>query len=86
MSEEDKMFEKIGYKKIVEHEFVGPEDDEETELILYKDDIKGTEIEFWNDKTISKTMQYDVGYITMQELQAINKKVEELDWIWVIKK
>lgn len=77
----DEMFEEIGYKKIVEHEFTELEYGEETELILYKDEIKGTEIEFWNDKTISKTIQYDVSYITMPELQAINKKCQELGWI-----
>ncbi len=77
----DEMFEEIGYKKIVEHEFVEPENGEETKLILYKDEIKGTEIEFWNDKTISKTIEYDASYITMQELKTISKKCEELGWI-----
>ena len=37
-------------------------------------------IQFWDDKTISKYNEDESDYITMQELQAINKKVEELGW------
>lgn len=78
----DEMFEDIGYEKIVEHKFKEPDDYEDgvTELILYRDEIKDLEISFWNDKTISKTNNYDVSYLTIQELQAINKKVEEIRW------
>lgn len=39
------------------------------------------DIEFWNDKTISKSSGYEVSYITMQELKAINLKCKELGWI-----
>jgi len=80
MSKADEMFEELEYEKIVEHEFKEPEnyDDGVTELILYRDEIKRLEISFWNDKTISKTSNYDVSYLTMQELQAINEKVKEL--------
>ena len=80
MSKADKMFEELGYEKIVEHKFKEPDDydDDVTELILYRDEVKGLEIEFWNDRTISKTSNYDVSYLTMQELQAINEKVKEL--------
>lgn len=83
MSEADKKFEELGYEKIVEHQFKEPDNynDGVTELILYRDEIKGLEISFWNDKTISKTSNYDVSYLTMQELQAINKKSKELKWI-----
>ena len=77
----DEMFEELGYKKITEHEFTEPEYGETTELILYRLIVKRLDIEFWNDKSISKTCNYDVGYITMQELKAINKKVKELGWV-----
>ena len=81
MSEADRLFKDLGYEKIVEHKYKQPDNDEETELILYRDDGTLLEIEFWNDKTISKSNGYDVSYITMQELQAINKKCQELGWI-----
>lgn len=77
----DKMFEDLGYEKKTEHEFREPDDDDITELILYRDEIKCLDIEFWNDKTISKSCGYDMSYITIQELQAINKKVKELGWL-----
>ena len=82
MSKADEMFEELGYEKIVEHKFKEPDDydDGVTELILYRDEVKGLEIEFWNDRTISKTSNYDVSYLTIQELQAINEKVKELGW------
>ena len=82
MSKADEIFKELGYEKIVEHNFKEPDDydDGVTELILYRDEVKGFEIEFWNDRTISKTSNYDVSYITMQELQAINEKVKELGW------
>ena len=83
MSKADEMFEELGYEKIVEHKFKEPDDydDGVTELILYRDEVKGLEIEFWNDRTISKTSNYDVSYLTMQELQAINEKVKEMQWL-----
>ena len=77
----DKMFEELGYKKITEHKFKEPEYGETTELILYRDDVQGLDIEFWNDKSLSKMCNYDVSYITMQELKAINLKCKELGWI-----
>ena len=82
MSKADEMFEELGYEKIVEHKFKEPDDydDGVTELILYRDEVKRLEIEFWNDRTISKTSNYDVSYLTMEELQAINEKVKELGW------
>lgn len=78
MSKADEMFEELGYEKMVEHKFKEPEGEEVTELILYRDEVKSLEIEFWNDKTISKSCGYDMSYITMLELQAINEKVKEL--------
>lgn len=79
----DEMFKELRYEKIVEHKFkeLDDYDDGVTELILYRDEINGLEISFWNDRTISKTSNYDVSYLTMQELQAINKKCKELGWI-----
>jgi len=81
MSESDKMFEKLGYEKIKEYEFEEPENDNITELILYKNGEEGLVIEFWNDKTISKSSNYDESYLTMQELQAVHTKCKELGWI-----
>lgn len=73
MSEVDKIFEELGYKKVedtdknIEYRKVENED-------LF-------EINFWKeDKTVSKNYYRDIGYITLKELQAINKKVEELGW------
>ena len=42
----DKMFEELGYKKITEHKFKELEYGETTELILYRDDVQGLDIEF----------------------------------------
>ncbi len=87
MSEADKKFEELGYEKIVEHKFKEPDDYNDdynegvTELILYRNEIKRLEISFWNDRTISKSNNYDVSYLTMQELQAINEKCKEMKWI-----
>lgn len=77
----DEIFEKLGYKKMAEHKFTEPVNGEVIELILYRDDVQRLDIEFWNDKSISKMCNYDVSYITMQELKAINKKCQELGWI-----
>lgn len=69
MSEADKMFEELGYKK-----FEGLRT-----------------IDFYNDngliqfdkacKQIHINKNEETDFITMQELQLINKKVEELKWI-----
>ena len=56
MSESDKMFEKLGYEKIKEYEFEEPENDNITELILYKNGEEGLVIEFWNDNTKCKEL------------------------------
>lgn len=68
----DEMFKKLGYKKaeigcFIQYNIV----DDEISLNFDLD-----------NKTVSKTKGYkDNIPITMQELQAINKKVEELGWI-----
>ena len=79
----DEMFEELGYKKIKENVFEETQNGNVTELVLYRHKKDFTrEIEFWNDKTVSKQdTDFDIAYITMQELQAINKKAEELGWI-----
>ena len=70
----DEMFEKLGYIKV--------EDNKDN--IEYRKNVEGDlfEIDFWKiDKTVSKNYYRNIGYISMQELQAINKKVEELGWM-----
>lgn len=73
MSEADKMFEELGYYKDfdnITHEYRKEEDED------------FFEIDFWlDDKEVSKNSYCEIGYITMQELQAINQKCKELEWI-----
>lgn len=70
----DKMFEELGYKK------------------KNLDIIFSRFWEEWENENLAKTFSFNTEYetiditdennygITMQELQAINKKVEELGW------
>ena len=71
----DKMFEELGYEKI--------EDIRTNKGVIYS--IKtghGTYSEYRTILFILETKRICTNeYITMQELQAINKKVEELGWI-----
>mgnify|MGYP001025065744 CR=1 FL=1 len=60
LSEADKMFEELGYKKF----------DNDNGLIQFDKACKHIHI--------NKNEETD--FITTQELQAINKKVEELKW------
>lgn len=78
MSEADKMFEELGYTKT--------EDNEET-VIYMKSSFFDELIEIVFDKengllnvrrTDTKNYQIITSIINMQELQAINKKIEEL--------
>ena len=66
----DKMFEELGFKK---SQVVGNAQQ------CYFGNGKGKSIAFNLNKTVSLFGNYN--WITMQELQAINKKVEELGWI-----
>ena len=69
----DEMFEELGYYK----DF----DDMTHEYRKEKDgDLFGIDF-FLEDKEVSKNYYRDMGYITMQELKAINKKVKELGWL-----
>lgn len=75
MSEADRMFEELGYEKIIENNIE----------ILYKKERRLWDKEISFD-LVEKHMRAEmsVGYsepITMQELQAINKKCKELGWI-----
>ena len=70
----DEILKNLGYEKVSDDKY-----SIEYRKIL-DDDL--FEINFWKeDKTISKNYYRDMGYITLQELQAINKKVEELEWM-----
>lgn len=76
------MFEKLGYKQLIVHEpyymFYIKELKENPE---YENDEIHLEFNFKN-KTISKTYGDDnsVYPITIDELQAINKQIDELGW------
>lgn len=71
MSEADKMFEELGYKK----------ETHISRLVYKKFNI---EEQYEEDITFShdgETVDKFKGTITMPELDAINKKCEELGWI-----
>ena len=73
MSEADRLFEELGYYK---------DFDEKTHEYRKKCDGDLFEIDFLlKEKEISKNYYRDMGYITMQELKAINLKCKELGWI-----
>lgn len=68
----DKIFEKLGYEK--QKVYVG--------ILTYKNNNYDAEIEFdLGDQTIYANKDDEAVYLDMQELQAINKKCEELGWI-----
>ena len=72
MKTADEMFEELGYKK---------ENNSEVEIKYIKDE--NHIIRFWkNSQSIIKQSE-DGWYmsITMQELQAINKKCQEWGWV-----
>ena len=76
MSEADKMFDELGYKKdckVHNNDFV--------EEIIYK--TNEFKIKF---NTVYESVEFEevecfYNSITMQELQAINEKVKELGWL-----
>lgn len=71
MSEADKMFEELGYEK---------QNNPEVEIVYIKNSCNI--VRFW--KHGRRVIKQDVGGlykgISMSELKAINKKVEELGW------
>lgn len=70
----DEMFKELGYEKIRE--------DEKTIKYHYDEDGSDLEIEFFSNKTIEKYYlpDFEPAVFTAKEIQAINKKVEELQW------
>ena len=69
MSKADEMFEKLGYKKIEEKDYIA--------YIEPKEPLQfRTEIYFHTDKWIIQIY----NCINTDELQAINEKVKELNW------
>jgi hypothetical protein len=71
MSEADKMFEELGYKKTGTQVAI--------KIFCYtKATIK---INFYSDKTISATDFGGFYILNMQELKAINQKCKELGWL-----
>lgn len=72
MSEADKIFEELGYK-IVNNNLI---------LVYRKQQEDSTKdyISFYLEAKTLEVQKFWCG-ITMQELQAINKKCEELGWI-----
>lgn len=85
MKTADEMFEELGYEKSVDR------DDSErfTTYIKHNKDISnGSTISFdhWEKRICADTFDEDYEwneayYFTTQELQAINKKCQELEWI-----
>lgn len=82
MSEADKMFEELGYRLL-------PKDINNKGILLHyirNSNLSANESEhivFYSDKEIKSYYTYCSfnKTLNMQELQAINKKVEELGWI-----
>ena len=71
MSEADKMFDKLGYNK---YEF--------DTYIDYLSRLTSKGITFRKDmQAIDSHCGIGSEYITMQELEAINQKCKELEWI-----
>ena len=72
MSEADKMFKELGYEDLSDEIGFGC-------IKLYGKYDK--RVGFYNDKTFTVYSYLDgFEYLDMQELQAINKKCEELGW------
>lgn len=76
MSESDKMFDKLGYKKFTNDE-----------CVLYMKDLFQITFIIPNKTFITEYKQGDYNFprirpfeIGIEELKAINKKVEELGW------
>lgn len=73
----DEMFEKLGYKKYTSDD-----------CIMYMKDLFMITIIIDNKTVVTEYKQGDYNFpsirpfeVSMQELQAINKKAEELGWI-----
>lgn len=79
------MFEKLGYNELIKHKsymfYIKPLKIEIPDEPFYENDELHLEFNF-NDKTVTKSYGDDntTHSITLEELQAINKQVEELGW------
>lgn len=75
------MFSKLGYEKLYKHNSYMFYEKELKKNPKYENDYVHIGFEFV-DKTFSKTYGDDKSAyeITMEELQAINKQIEELGW------
>lgn len=79
MSAKD-MFEKLGYKCLGGSDYIA--------IKYYKSNETDIDITFYKEKEISiveneyMNKEYDltIHFLTLEELQAINKQVEELGW------
>lgn len=72
MKTADEIFEELGYEKGKNH----------LDIELYKNKNDYAEIIFdLRDRAISVRNDDEAIYFNMKELQAINKKVEELGWL-----
>lgn len=73
MSKADEMFKELGYEKTYT---------QLKDIKYYKDDDNVIYFRV-KHKKFDKSGEYDgmCDYITMQELQAINEKCKELDWL-----
>ena len=73
MSNADTLFEELGYNETEKHsngiEYINESEDKTIGFIDYDNYGKVVTLDIFED------------FITMQELQAINKKCEELGWI-----
>lgn len=78
----DEMFEELGYELINDCEFYLLYEKALKENAEYENDFVQITFEK-RDKEVVKTYgdDYSAKEISMQELQAINKKCEELGWI-----
>lgn len=71
MSEADKMFEELGYEKYEFDTYIDYLSRESSKGITFRKDMQ----------VIDGHCGIGSEYITMQELQVINKKCKELGWI-----
>lgn len=77
----DKMFEELGYKKLKNEEIVWYQKKTKfiTKDIIFDLEKKMIYIEISHYDKKGNLLKIE-GTLTVKELQAINKKVEELDW------
>ena len=72
-----KMFEKLGYSWKEENSYIS------FTKVYWKHWVFQSKITIWFWKPLQKISIYDKEYIdlTLEELQAINKQMEELGWL-----